>query len=373
MFSAATLVDVEISNRIFTTIQPNKGIAYVRARCPCTELQVRCTPVNSLCRNGTRLLPINIVDIAGLVPDAHQGRGLGNQFLSDIMQADALIHVVDVSGSTDKDGNPVGPGTHDPAEDVAFFTQELDYWMLGIVQKMNLGRRVDLREKEFIAALHKQLAGLGIALADVEYAAAATGLKQAAPESAYLQFIELLRKKSKPITIAANKADVPGADKLHERLKERYDAVPCSAAAELMLRRAAEQQLVTYAPGDGDFAVSKELDDRQRKALDIIRALMKRFGSTGVQQALEKAVFGTLGMIAVYPVENEHKFSDKQGRVLPDVFLMKKGSTALDLAFKVHEDIGKKFIAAVDARTHKSVSASYQLKHNDTISIKAGR
>ncbi|MEM4201360.1 MAG: GTPase, partial [Nitrososphaerales archaeon] len=98
-FNAATLMNVPMANYPFTTIQPNYGVAYLRKDCVCKRLNVKDNPVNSVCVNGVRLIPVKLVDVAGLVPGASQGRGLGNKFLDDLRQADALIHVVDASGS----------------------------------------------------------------------------------------------------------------------------------------------------------------------------------------------------------------------------------------------------------------------------------
>ncbi|MBI5060949.1 MAG: redox-regulated ATPase YchF [Candidatus Aenigmarchaeota archaeon] len=376
MFSAMTLIDAEISNRIFTTIRPNIGIAYTRAECPCKSLGIKCKPKNSKCVDGTRLVPIKIVDVAGLVPDAHKGRGLGNQFLSDIMEASAIIHVVDISGSTDNDGNPVPRGSHDPVADVDFFKKEIDYWILGILMK-NWGTilRKSPNEK-FEELVYKQLSGLGVSRENVVQAINKSHISSLSGENELLAFIETLRKEGKPIIIAANKIDIAGADEIYKKISSatREECVPCSAEAELALRRAAEKGLISYMPGASDFQIVGEMDEKHKSALNFIKEnVLAKYGSTGVQKLLDTAVFDMLKMIVVYPVENEHKFSDKKGTVLPDALLLRKGSTALDLAYKVHEDIGKKFIAAVDAKTGRHIAADYVLKNGDIISIKAGK
>lgn len=364
-FSAATLVDAEISNRIFTTIQPNKGVTFARAKCPCSELKVKCSPRNSKCINGIRYVPVGIIDVAGLVPDAHKGRGLGNQFLSDIMTAEVLILVIDASGGTDKDGNPIGLGEHDPKEDIEFFLQEIDYWILGILAK-NWGQiKRKAQNEKFEELVYAQISGLNVKKEYVENAMEKTGLNPDSEEDDRLRFCSLLREKSKPMIIAANKMDLPGS---MENIGKIDVAMPCAAEAEFALRKAAERGLISYE-GGSDFTVKGELNERQKQALEKIRAILKG-GSTGVQEVIDRAVF--MNNIVVYPVENEHKFSDKKGNVLPDAFLVERGSTALNLAFKVHEDIGKKFISAVDARSGKRISADYVLKDGDVISIKAG-
>lgn len=371
-FSAATLVDAEISNRIFTTIEPNKGATYVRAKCPCGG--GKCSPRNSKCVSGVRFVPIKMVDIAGLVPGAHLGRGLGNQFLSDIMEADALIHVVDIAGATDESGNPVAPGTRDPKDDIKFLEEEIDYWILGILKRnlTTLSRRMENTKESFSSVIEKQLSGLGIKLPDVEHAINETEISPNSDDYDLLKFIRLLREKSKPIVIAANKIDIGGEANLDRLTGLGFNLFPCSAESELALRRAADRGIIKYNAGDARFE-TLSVTDTQKKALENIQKILDAYGSTGVQKVIDTLVFDILKMIVVFPVENEHKLTDRKGNVLPDAFLMKKGSTALDLAYKVHEDIGKKFIAAIDARSGRNVSASYELKNGDVISIKAGR
>ncbi len=365
-FNACTLGSAEVSNRTFTTIRPNVGVTHVRTGCACKLSSISC----GKCKDGVRFVPVKIIDIAGLVPDAHLGKGLGNQFLSDIMEASAIVHVIDAAGATDINGNPTQPGTHDPLEDVDFFLNELDYWILGIAKKA-LKSRVELKKEEFIAALSKQLSGLGIKQENIEYAINKTNLKSTSDDSKFLEFAGILREKSKPVLIAANKIDL-APDKNIENLKDI--AVLCSSEAEYALRRAADKGIIDYIPGNPDFNTVKSIDEKQKNALEFIRNnILKKFGSTGVQKVVDKAVFDALEMIVVYPVENEARLSDKKGNVLPDAFLMKRGSTAIDLAYKVHEDIGKKFIAAIDCKSGRHVSANYELKDGDIISIKSGR
>jgi len=377
-FSAATLVDAEISNRIFTTIEPNKGVTFVRTECPCKKLGVKCSPKNSKCINGVRYVPVKMVDVAGLVPGAHEGRGLGNQFLSDIMEADALIHVVDISGSTDESGNPVAPGSNDPKNDIKFLEEEIDFWILGILKRnlLTLVRKMESTKEKFSVVLENQLSGLGIKLPEIEDALVRAGLNPNSSDEEFLEFIKILRSSSKPIVIAANKIDIPGSENIFSRVKDvmRLDMIPCSAASELALRKASEKNIIAYNPGDPNFFVLNELDEKQKTALGFINnSVLVPYKSTGVQKIIDNVVFDVLNMIVVYPVENEHKFTDHKNNALPDAILMKKGSTALELAYKVHEDIGKNFIAAVDARTGMHVSAKYALKNGDVISIKAGR
>jgi hypothetical protein len=357
-FKAATMIDVEISNRIFCTIKPNVGISYVTSVCPCNELKIKCNPRNSQCINGVRLIPVKLWDIAGLIPGAHEGRGLGNQFLNDIIQADMLIHIVDASGTTDSEGQPTEG--HDPSEDVRFLEEEIDLWFADVIER-HLEKIKDEKKAEGI------LAGLGIKDKHVKEVMEKIGLNN------IKEFARELRKISKPMLIAANKMDLPRSEENIKKMRKDFPhlaIVPCSAEAEIALRVAAKAGFIDYIPGVKDFTVKKELNEKQKRALELIKTnILDKYGSTGIQDCLNKAVFDFMKYIAIYPVENEHKFSDKKGNVLPDVFLMPPNSTALDLAFKVHTDIGEKFIGAIDARTGRKVGGDHILKNNDIIKI----
>ncbi len=373
-FCAATLVDAEISNRIFTTIEPNRGVGYVTAPCPCRQLGVKCEPQNSKCVNGTRLIPIRLIDIAGLVPGAHAGRGLGNQFLSDIMEADALIHVVDASGGTDSEGNPADTGTHDPMEDVLFLEEEVDLWILGILKKNydTLKRKAESMHQKLDEVMHKQLSGLGVTHDDVKNAMRHVDISGSPSEDDMLRFVSILRKKAKPMIIAANKMDVPAAEKGLSRLKEtEVKSVPCSAECELALRKAEREGDIRYVPGAKEFELIKpDLEPRKAAALKLIKErVLERLGSTGVQQCLNEAVFGLLGMRVVYPVEDETHYKSGKGNVLPDAYLVPAGTTPKQLAGMIHTDFLEKFVAAVNARTKLRVAADYELKDGDIIKI----
>ncbi len=360
-FKAATMIDVPISARPFTTIKPNVGISYVTLSCPCKELNVKCNPRNSKCINGIRLIPIKLWDIAGLIPGAHEGKGLGNKFLNDIIRADMLIHIVDVSGTTDAEGNKTEG--YNPSEDIKFLEKEIDMWFASIIKR----HIKKIRDEKKAATV---LSGLGIKEKHVKEAINKVGIN---PE----ELAKELRKLSKPILIAANKIDLPDSEKNLERMKRDFPdlmIIPCSAEAEITLRTASKAGFIEYIPGSKEFEIKKIMNDRQKKALELIKEkVLNKYGSTGIQDCLNKAVFDFLKYIAVYPVENEHKFSSKKGDVLPDVFLMPPNSTALDLAFKVHTDIGEKFIGAIDARTKKRVSADYVLKNGDIIKIQSAK
>ena len=379
-FGAATMAPVEIANYPFTTIDANKGVGYVRSPCPCRELGVTCTPHNSGCVDGVRMIPVELLDVAGLVPDAWQGKGLGNRFLDDLRQADALINVIDVSGSTDIEGNPGKPGDNDPREDVTFLRGEIDHWIAEILSNGfgKIARTAKMTGAKPETVIYERLAGLNITEAQVK-----TAVRDVNPpedptkwtEETMLALATRIREVSKPMIVAMNKADIApeGNIALVEGVADM--AVPTMAETELALKKAAESGLVDYTPGDRTFKVrdGASMNDGQRKALEYMSANMERNGGTGVQTCLEKAAFGLLDLITVYPVEDENKYTDHFGRVLPDAFLVPRGSTARDLAYKVHTELGDKFIRAINAKTKRTVGADYVLQDGDVIRIVANR
>ena len=379
-FGAATMAPVEIANYPFTTIEPNKGVAHVRTPCPCKQLGVTCTPHNSLCVDGVRMVPVELLDVAGLVPDAWEGKGLGNQFLDDLRQADALINVVDVSGSTDIEGVPGEPGSHDPAEDILFLRREIDCWMREIIKNgfSRIARQAKMQGSKPEAILHERLAGLNITEAQIKDALRVVPMPEDPTkwdDDLLLKLCGEIRARGKPMIAAMNKADIAPEGNI-DRVREVNDmCVVTMAETELALKRATAGGLVDYVPGNPSFKIAEgaKINDGQRKALDYMAANMEKYGGTGIQQCIEDATFKMLDLIAVYPVEDETKFTDHFGRVLPDAFLMPRGSTARDLAYRVHSDLGDKFIRAVNARTKRTVGADYELQDGDVIRIVANK
>ena len=377
-YSALTMATAQIASYPFTTIDANRGVGYVRGPCPHTSIDKPCNPNNSLCIEGTRFVPIELLDVAGLVPDAHAGKGLGNKFLDDLRQAHAFIHVVDASGGTDFEGNPVGVGTHDPSMDVTFLEREISYWIFGILGKdfNKIARQAKLAGKKFEKLLQEKLTGLSITESQILAAIRQSG-NDADPslwkDEELLGFCQALQKISKPMIVAANKADIAPPEMMDKLRATGYPIVPTSAEFELALRKAAKAGLIDYTPGNSSFVVKEpeKLNASQTQALEKMAAWLKSSGGTGVQKVLEKVVFEVLNMIIVYPVEDESKWVDKQGRVLPDAYLMTRGSNAKDLAYKVHTDLGDNFIRAIDGRTHMTVGHDHVLKENDVVKIVA--
>jgi ribosome-binding ATPase len=379
-FGAATMAPVEIANYPFTTIAANKGVGYVRSKCPCKELGVKCTPHNSGCVDGIRMIPVELLDVAGLVPDAWQGKGLGNQFLDDLRQADALINVIDVSGSTNIEGIPGKPGENDPREDIEFLRREIDLWIREILKDGfgKMARTAKMTGAKPESLIYERLAGLKITEAQVKKALLEIN-PPADPtkwdDEMMLKIAMKVREYGKPMIVAMNKADIApdGNVELVQSINDMN--VVTMAETELALKKAAEKGVVDYVPGDKSFTVKEgvKLNEPQKKALDYMKENMDKYGGTGVQACLEKAAFEMLDLITVYPVEDENKYTDHFGRVLPDAYLLPRGSTARDLAYKVHTELGEKFIRAVNAKTKRTVGADYVLLDGDVIRIVANK
>ena len=369
-FSAATQIPAQTGNFPFTTIQPNVGVAYVRTECACKSAGVEHSEG---CDDGTRYVPVKLIDVAGLVPGAHDGKGLGNQFLDDARQASALIHVVDIAGSTDIQGQPVPPGTHDPLQDLEFVQSEFDQWFLQILLREweKLRRELAQQKTKLAEGIARRFSGLGITENDVQAALSKTML-QAKPVAGWtdgdlLMLVSALREMTRPVIIAANKADrCPDLGIIN---KIDGAVVPCSAEAELLLRKAAGAGMIKYAPGSEKFSIAKPVSPQQQKALGMADDVLSKIGNTGVQHVLDSAVFDLLGMIVAYPVEDEAKFTDKNGVVFPDAKLLVPGSTAKNLAETIHADIAKGFLYGIDCKTGQRIGADHKLQHGDIIKI----
>ena len=373
-FSAATETPVATGNFPFTTIEPNIGVAYVKADCACKHFGI--PHENPLCVNKIRFIPVKLIDVAGLVPGAHEGKGLGNQFLDDARQAEVLIHVVDIAGTTDIQGQPVPVGTHDPLEDVEFVRNEFDQWFVNILQRDwdKITREIDQKRAKLTDGITKRFTGLGIKDFQVQEALQKLNLISKNPkewqEADIHTFVKELRKNTKPIIIAANKADLCQDLDVIKKITDSF-VVPCSAETELLLRKASKAGIVNYSPGEEKFSVvdNKEILPQQKKALDVVEGVFSKIHSTGIQKILNNAVFDTLKFIVVYPVEDETKLTNKDGDVLPDAKLLPENSTAKDLAGLIHADIAKGFLHAIDCKTKQRIGADHNLKNGDVIKI----
>ncbi len=375
-FKAATLAEVDIASYPFTTIKPNHGVGYVKVDCIDKEFNTQCNPNHGFCINHKRFVPIDLMDVAGLVPGASEGKGLGNQFLDDLRQADVFIHIVDFSGTTDSEGKPTRG--HNPMEDIKFLEDELDKWYYNIFMKVwkSFSRKIEQEKTKFSEAVANQFSGLKVNEEQVKKALLKLDLNDkysSWTNKEILRFVSELRKISKPLIIAANKIDLAEGKKNYEKVsKEHPDLkiIPCSADSELALRQAAKAGMIEYVPGERDFKIIKDLNEEQKAALNKIKknVLDEYETGTGVQAILNYAVFDVLGYLAIFPA-GAHKLEDSKGNILPDCFLLPPGSTALDFAYFLHTDFGKNFIKAINAKTKMILGKDYKLKHRDALEI----
>jgi len=382
-FNAATLLSAEVSTYPFTTKKPNVGKAYVQTICACKELKVKDNPINSLCIDGWRFIPIELIDLPGLIKDAWKGKGLGIQFLSVAAQADALLHIVDASGSIDEEGRLTRPGIGNPVLDVYDIEEEITMWfMKNLERNINkIQKQVEKAKIPIEKAFFESLAGSKVKIEHIKEALNALDLSEKSikkwSKEDLRNFAKKIRELSKPTIIVANKMDLAYAESNYERLRDEFKnmfVVPCSSEAELALRRAEQKGFIKYVPGEETFEVIDEtkLTKEQKWALNYVQQrVFSRFMRTGVQFAINLCVFKLLNMNTVYPVEDPINLSDKKGNVLPDVFLVPPNTTVKDLAAQIHTDLAKTMIYAIDVRTGLRLPTDYKIKDRDIISIVA--
>ncbi len=379
-FNSATLSSEEISSYPFTTKKPVSGIAHAITLCVHPEFKIQDNPNNSKCVEGWRYIPIELIDLPGLIKDAWKGKGLGNQFLSIAAQSDALLHVVDASGGVDSTGKITEVGTGDPLSDFADIEEELIMWYHKILEgNRDKVSKVIKRGSNFLDAITDLYRGIGVNKTHVKETLLASGLEQKDFDDFDMadskKFASHLRKISKPTLIVANKIDVEGADKNFARLREHYNdsiVIPVSGDSEFSLRRAEQKGLIKYSPGSEQFEIikSNELNEKQTNALNFIqKGIMGEYMRTGVQFAINVAVFKLLKMNSIYPVANEKDLSDKKGRILPDLILLKDGATINDLAKEIHSDLTKGLLYGKDLRYNLRLPINYQLRDRDVVSL----
>ena len=362
LFKALTLEEVEIEDRPFTTIEPNKGVGYVTVECPEKYFNVKCNPHNAPCIDGIRFVPINIIDVAGLVEGASEGKGLGNKFLSDIMEADAIIEVIDISGNTDSNGNKTKD--FDPAIDIEMVDNEIKKWIASIILRSRYVGKDDIADIIF-----KNVSGINIKYSTVKEVVKELNIKEINEDTA-LNMASLMMKKDKPILILCNKMDsVEDLEERIKKLKERfhYDFMACSAAAELTIKEAEKSGFIRFK--DNKIERLKELSNDQEKAINIIEKIIKKYGGTGVREALNHLVFELKGYKVVFPVEDEKKLTDSIGRILPDAYLVEKDATPKDVAAMIHSDIAKNYKGAIDCKTNLKVKNDAPVKNGQVLKI----
>ncbi len=380
--NASCLTNAKVSELPFTTINPNKGIAYIKTKCVCKELNVEDNPKNSICVEGFRFIPINMLDVAGLVPDAHKGKGLGNKFLNDLIQADILLHIVDISGSLDKSGNIVSMGKNDPFEDILFLENEINLWFKNIIEREDWSKftkGIRAEKQKIVEGLYERLSGMKINKNQIILSLKNSNLDGKDPlswtEQDLLLFSEVLRKISKPTLIVANKIDKKISEKNFIELKTKYNGpiIPCSALAERVLREYHEKKIIKYISGSTEFNIieKQKLTPNELESLNKIgEKILAKFNGTGIQNVLNYASINIANQICVYPVSDINSFSDNKENILPDAFLVKKGMRLKDFVRdKIHSDLAEKFMFGIDAKTKKRLGENYELQDKDVVKI----
>lgn len=380
--NASCLTNAKVSELPFTTINPNKGIAYIKTKCVCKELNVEDNPKNSICVEGFRFIPINMLDVAGLVPDAHKGKGLGNKFLNDLIQADILLHIVDISGSLDKSGNIVSMGRNDPFEDILFLENEINLWFKNIIEREDWSKftkGIRAEKQKIVEGLYERLSGMKINKNQIILSLKNSNLDGKDPlswtEQDLLLFSEVLRKISKPTLIVANKIDKKISEKNFIELKTKYNGpiIPCSALAERVLREYHEKKIIKYISGSTEFNIieKQKLTPNELESLNKIgEKILAKFNGTGIQNVLNYASINIANQICVYPVSDINSFSDNKENILPDAFLVKKGMRLKDFVRdKIHSDLAEKFMFGIDAKTKKRLGENYELQDKDVVKI----
>jgi ribosome-binding ATPase len=312
--------------------------------------------------------------VAGLVPGAHQGKGLGNKFLDDLRHADALIHVVDVSGTTDAEGKATRG--YDPSVDIAWLRDEIVRWVLGnLMQKWGgIKRRHTAIKATAVETLQNQFSGYGSNAAVVARTLDKLQLKlplQDWSDETIEAVVNAFVDEKFPTVLGLNKIDHPDADKNISKIAKAEKPeriVLCSAISEVFLRRLAKQGFVRYIPGsefvdtredlieqgEQDGGGLKEMDEKLKTRIENLKDMvLYRFGSTGVNQVLTRAS-EVLGLVPVFPVRNIGTFGSgdagqagERAAVFRDCVLVKKGSTVREVYRKIMGDAPLAYVETV--------------------------
>ncbi|KAF2689146.1 P-loop containing nucleoside triphosphate hydrolase protein [Lentithecium fluviatile CBS 122367] len=387
----------KVGNFPFTTIDPQRAIGYLQIECACKRVGVseRCKPNYGSCVNGRRSVPIELLDVAGLVPGAHMGKGLGNRFLDDLRHADALVHVVDVSGTTDAEGKATRG--YDPSQDIVWLRSEIVRWIQGnLMDKWgSIKRRHVAIKATTVETLQNQFSGYGSTAAVVARCLDRLALKQPLQDwtdDTIERVVNAFTDEKFPTIIALNKIDHPDADKNIAKIAKMYDPktlVLTSAISEVFLRKLAKQGFIRYTEGsefvdtredlieagNPDGGGLKPLDDKLATRIENLKDMvLYRFGSTGVVQVLSRAA-ELLGLVPVFPVRNIHSFtsgSASSTAAFRDCVLVKKGSTVGDVYRKVMGDAPMAYVER-EGGVRVAEDDLVTVGKNDILSFKVGR
>ncbi len=362
-FSVLTEQEVAIANYPFTTIDPNQGIGFLVVDCACRYFNVKCNP-RTKCVEGKRFVPIIVVDIAGIVKDAHIGKGLGNYFLDRVRDSDAIIQVIDISGGTDLGGNMVKDFSADPLKEIEVFRDEFIAWCYDILNKNS--RKI---MHEGVDELTRVLSGMNMSKSDVIKMLKVLGYQNGfSCDEQTLRNIASYVFDSKPLMIIANKYDAGRGRENYQRLKTAYpNSVPYIGIAELYAKRLEKSGCLRIT----DRIEILDWNAGDKNKLSVIEKVFKEIKPS--HAILSDFLINQQGFKVVFPVEDEKRLSDKKGNVLPDALLLSPEATVYELAEKIHTELAKKLISAIDVKKGVHVAKDAVLKHGDVIKLIVGK
>lgn len=332
-----------------------------------------CKPKYGWCHNGTRGIPIKLLDVAGLIPGASEGAGLGNKFLDDLRAADVLIHVLDASGCTNEKGEATKG--YDPSRDVDWLTGEIHAWIFNNLwtKWSSITRRHTATKATVAVTLQGQLSGYGAGPAVIAELCTKIGVKEpndlATWDEARLhEVVAAFLEVRFPTVLLLNKADTGAdSDRNIARISRKYDSDLCivaSALAETYLKAKRNAGVIKYPEGASMFFTRDDegipgvedlvvADEKTKRRLDKLNDMvMFRFGGTGVWAAVQKAAELRKPVVA-YPVRSLTNYSaeaDNPDAVFANAVLLKHGSTIHDLCHAVNFEMAKRLLYAEGAR-----------------------
>ncbi len=363
LFSAITLSDVDIANYPFTTIKPNVGISYITDECPERYIGAKCNPREGKCINGIRYIPVEIIDVPGLIEGASEGKGMGNEFLDNIRDADIIINLYDVNGDEDSGDYKIN---------INMVRNEIMLWLKERIYRdwQKFARKEDADTSErLIEKILKKVASFGIKEKDLFYIMSNDSFPERLIDWKPVdveRFCNDILTYVKPIFNIGNKIDLLDSDSIEKIKKDLNNNFLISAEYEFILAKAFKNGYINN--NSIDFNYTNKSGEEQKIALEKIRMFYKNNGIRTFTDIITDIIKG-LGYIVVYPVADENKWTDKNGNILPDAYIVKDGTTALDLAFLVHTDIGKNFIRAINGKTKRVIGKDYKLLNNDVVRI----
>ncbi len=305
LFNALTRGQALVSNYPFCTIKPNVGFAGVADE--------RLELIFKLL-GGKEKIPaqIKIVDLAGLVKGASHGEGLGNEFLSHVRTADALIHMVRCFENEEIAHIDL---TLDPRRDIEIINTELILADLTQIEKRleKVSRQIRTGEKEFIKE-KELLEKLKDVLSRGETIKQLTMVKE---EAEIIKNYDMLT--SKPVLYVANADEKVTSENAYPDCIERVKEIASREKTKVMVLCATWEKELT------------ELNESEREELKTDLGIKESSLDTLIKEA-----YKLLNLITFYTTEGAKI----------QAWPISEGSSAKEAAGKIHSDIEEGFICA---------------------------